>query len=65
MAAAVPDTGAAAPGAATDVEADRVRAERCRNCGAAAPRRFCPECGQETTVALPTARQFLTEAAGR
>ena len=40
-------------------------AARCRNCGAAAPGAFCPACGQETTLALPTARQFLREAAGR
>jgi len=38
---------------------------RCRNCGAVAPGAFCPACGQETTLALPTARQFLKDAAGR
>lgn len=37
----------------------------CRNCGTPAPGTFCPQCGQETTVALPTARQFLKDAAGR
>jgi len=38
---------------------------RCRNCGAAAPGTYCPACGQETSLKLPTARQFLREAAGR
>ena len=37
----------------------------CRNCGAAAPGRYCPSCGQETALALPTAGAFLREAAGR
>lgn len=38
---------------------------RCRNCGAQAPAVFCPSCGQETQLALPTARQFIKDAAGR
>lgn len=38
---------------------------RCRNCGAAAPGNYCPHCGQETTVALPTVPTLLREAAGR
>ena len=37
----------------------------CRNCGAEAPDRYCPACGQETALALPTAGVFLREAAGR
>jgi hypothetical protein len=37
----------------------------CRNCGAEAPGTFCPACGQETTLALPTVRAMLREAAGR
>jgi len=37
----------------------------CRNCGAPAPGRYCPECGQETALKLPTLREFLREAAGR
>jgi hypothetical protein len=40
-------------------------APRCRNCGAAADGAYCPACGQETRLALPTARQFLKDAAGR
>ena len=38
---------------------------RCRNCDTAAPGAYCPNCGQETRIALPTARQFLKDAAGR
>jgi len=38
---------------------------RCRNCGAPASGRYCPECGQETALKLPTLREFLREAAGR
>lgn len=38
----------------------------CRNCGAATTGdAYCPHCGQETRIALPTARQFMREAAGR
>ena len=37
----------------------------CRNCGAPAPLVYCPVCGQETQVRLPTARVFLREAMGR
>lgn len=38
---------------------------RCRNCGAPAADAFCPRCGQKTTLKLPSARQFLKDAAGR
>ncbi|TMG87810.1 MAG: DUF3667 domain-containing protein [Betaproteobacteria bacterium] len=38
---------------------------RCRNCGALAGAAYCPECGQETHLRLPTLREFLREAAGR
>lgn len=38
---------------------------RCRNCGEAAPNRFCPACGQETRESLPTFREFMREAMGR
>lgn len=37
----------------------------CRNCGALAGDAYCPRCGQETTTALPSARQILKDAAGR
>jgi hypothetical protein len=38
---------------------------RCANCGTDAPWNYCPNCGQETSVALPPAFTFLREAAGR
>jgi Protein of unknown function (DUF3667) len=44
-----------------ELKADR----RCRNCGALAGAAYCPECGQETHLRLPTLREFLREAAGR
>jgi uncharacterized protein DUF3667 len=34
---------------------------QCRNCGAAAPERYCPRCGQATSEHLPSAREFLHE----
>ncbi|MEP7061452.1 MAG: DUF3667 domain-containing protein [Betaproteobacteria bacterium] len=39
----------------------------CHNCAGAIDRAdaFCRHCGQETRIALPTARQFMREAAGR
>ena len=40
-------------------------ASSCRNCGATADGNYCPNCGQETGLALPTARALLREAAGR
>jgi len=42
-----------------------IPAPTCRNCGAEAPGAYCPACGQETALALPTAGVFLREAAGR
>src|SRR5262245_19524683 len=39
--------------------------DSCRNCGAHATGYFCPNCGQETRVALPTFAAFMREAAGR
>jgi len=38
---------------------------RCRNCGAGVIDAFCPQCGQETALRLPTLREFMREAAGR
>lgn len=49
------------PGALADFRHD----VNCRNCGAPAPAVYCPSCGQETKLALPTARQFVKDAAGR
>lgn len=37
----------------------------CRNCGADAPGAYCPGCGQETALRLPTAGRFMRDAAGR
>jgi hypothetical protein len=39
--------------------------QACRNCGARAIGNYCPACGQETALALPSAGTFLREAAGR
>ena len=36
----------------------------CRNCGEQAPLKFCPECGQETTLHPPTLGEFLHEFVG-
>jgi hypothetical protein len=37
----------------------------CANCGAPIAGPYCAQCGQETTIALPTSMAFLKEAAGR
>ena len=44
---------------------DEDAAVHCHNCGAAAPGNYCANCGQETSLALPSAGRFLREAAGR
>ncbi len=36
----------------------------CRNCGAPAGGKYCPDCGQETAPHPPTAREFLHEFIG-
>lgn len=36
----------------------------CRNCGAPAPLKFCPECGQETALHPPTLGEFVHEFVG-
>ena len=36
----------------------------CRNCGTQAPLKFCPACGQETTLHPPTLGEFLHEFVG-
>ena len=46
-------------------DGERRSDRRCRNCGALAGGNYCPECGQETQLRLPTLREFLREAAGR
>ncbi|MFO1305950.1 MAG: DUF3667 domain-containing protein [Burkholderiales bacterium] len=54
--------------ASTRVAADSPAAapvDACRNCGAHATGHFCPNCGQETRIALPTFPAFMREAAGR
>lgn len=35
----------------------------CRNCGSLAEVHFCPVCGQETQIAVPTVRHFVAEFA--
>jgi hypothetical protein len=47
------------------VPAESVEIRACRNCGAVAAEAYCPRCGQETTLALPTVRTMLRDAAGR
>ena len=49
----------------TDAAPSSAPEPHCRNCGAAAAGAYCPACGQETAIALPTARQFLRDAVGR
>ena len=69
-------TDAAATGAPAGVLAQHAPAARhepaaaaphCRNCGGAIDGAdvYCRHCGQETHIGLPTARQFMREAAGR
>jgi hypothetical protein len=36
----------------------------CRNCGTPAPLKFCPACGQETTLHPPTLGEFVHEFVG-
>lgn len=42
-------------------DAHRPADGRCRNCGALAPSRFCPDCGQTTAIHPPTVREFVHE----
>lgn len=58
---AVQNAGAAT----TTAQATGGSSPRCPNCDAEATGNYCASCGQETTVALPTAGRFLREAAGR
>jgi len=50
------------PGAPGTAPADA--AKTCVNCGAIAGDVYCPACGQETDVRLPTLRQFMRDATG-
>ena len=50
------------PGAPGTARADAVKT--CVNCGAIAGGAYCPVCGQETDVRLPTLRQFMRDATG-
>lgn len=36
----------------------------CRNCGAAAPGKYCPECGQETSLHPPSVGEFVNHFLG-
>ncbi|MFO1314071.1 MAG: DUF3667 domain-containing protein [Burkholderiales bacterium] len=61
-----PPADAAGAAAATPATAaPDARAPACRNCGALAPGTYCPNCGQETRIALPTFAAFMRDAAGR
>jgi hypothetical protein len=62
-----PESIAAASSRDDGPEADMqaATAPRCRNCGAPAAGNYCANCGQETSLALPSAGRFLREAAGR
>lgn len=37
---------------------------KCRNCGAAAPGKYCPECGQETSLHPPSVGEFVNHFLG-
>jgi hypothetical protein len=43
----------------------RAESAACANCGAPVTASYCAQCGQETSLALPTVRALLREAAGR
>ena len=45
--------------------AAHARTGECANCGAPVDGAFCAQCGQETRLALPTARSFIHDALGR
>lgn len=54
-----------APASSSHATIDPHVARRCHNCGADAQGNYCPNCGQETQIALPSAFAFLRDAAGR
>ncbi len=49
------------PGYKEDDESSLDRVITCRNCGAPAPGKFCPECGQETVTEPRTVAEFFHE----
>ena len=65
MSGAVREADPAIAATPTDPAVDSPRAHHCHNCGAAAPGKYCPECGQETRLVLPTVRELMRDAAGR
>ena len=44
-----------------DDESSPVRITTCRNCGAPAPGKFCPDCGQDTARKTRTVAEFISE----
>ncbi len=56
----VSDAGTGATAATTGTSK-----HECANCGADAPARYCPQCGQDTRERLPTFVQFMRDATGR
>ena len=53
------------PNVASTLEGASRELRRCNNCGGDASGNYCADCGQESSLALPTAGRFLREAAGR
>lgn len=58
---AADDPGASSSPAVLAAHVQRPADARCRNCGAVATARFCPECGQTTALHPPTVREFVHE----
>lgn len=44
-----------------NLQPDPPYSAHCRNCGALAELAYCPVCGQETRIGLPTVREFVGE----
>lgn len=45
----------------TAISKDQVSVENCRNCGAAVDYHYCAVCGQQTTLHVPSASEFIHE----
>ncbi len=56
---------AATTGATAPAPSAGLALHPCRNCGADAPAKFCPECGQKTQIHPPTTKEFFLELAGQ